>query len=249
MEMAKTVNELMLKLGYTKYVAQGGDWGAVIVKTLGTQYAESCRAVHTNMPVALPDMWNPRHVAIVLNAMVPGASNFPIFLTQKELDAFARQKHFQLKETGYQKIQGTKPQTLGYGLTDSPVGLLAWIVEKFRTWSDCNGNVESVFSKDELLTNVSIYWFSRNITSSCRIYYEAMQFLTASPHNPLAAYCKAPTGVAVFPKEMIQPVWTLIRSSYNLKHSSEFDRGGHFAALEVPELLAKDIQDFFGQWH
>eukprot|EP00884_Botryococcus_braunii_P013286 jgi/Botrbrau1/21959/Bobra.0249s0082.1 len=255
-KMAETVNGLMLKLGYPKYVAQGGDAGAFIGKALGAYHSENCRAFHTNMPIALPNFLNPWDVAIFLNAVLPGVKNFPLLLSRKELQGARDYERWEAKETGYSKIQGTKPQTLGYAMTDSPVGLLAWIVEKFRSWSDCNGNVESVFSKDELLTNVSIYWFSGSITSSFRVYYEEshLNLMKSSssggpPKNSMTAYCKVPTGVALLPKELFTPIWRFMRSSYNLKQVSEFDRGGHFAAMEVPDLLARDIQDFFRKWH
>jgi len=150
-----------------------------------------------------------------------------------------------LKEMGYFHEQSTKPQTLGYGLSDSPVGLLAWIVEKFNTWGDCNGNIESRFSKDELLTNVMIYWVTNTITSSTRFYYEFMQ----SPNDLFTKvkqiYISVPTAWAVFPKELLSPPISWVPYYYNLTRVSYLPSGGHFAALEEPVLLSKDIQDFY----
>ncbi len=149
---------------------------------------------------------------------------------------------FQKEETGYQQIQGTKPQTLGYGLNDSPAGLAAWIVEKFRTWSDCDGNVERPFTKDELLANVMIYWITGSITSSTRLYYETMR---AGRFGPASDRVEQPTGCAIFPKEIFQPPRPWAERAYNVQRWTRMPRGGHFAALEEPELLVDDVRAFF----
>ena len=144
------------------------------------------------------------------------------------------------REGGYSHIQRTKPQTLGYGLNDSPAGLAAWIVEKFRTWSDCGGNVESVFSRDELLDNISLYWFTQTITSSVRLYRE-------SARVPLRIEAgeriSPPFGFARFPKELVRPPREWPERFFNLVHWTDMPRGGHFAAMEQPELLAQDIRE------
>ena len=159
-----------------------------------------------------------------------------------ELEGLAAMQQFQREETGYQAIQGTKPQTLGYGLTDSPAGLAAWIIEKFRTWSDCGGDVESRFTKDELLTNVMIYWVTGSITSSTRLYCETRR---AGRFGGANERVDIPTGCALFPKELFRPPRAWAEKSYNVARWTEMPRGGHFAALEEPELLAADVAAFF----
>jgi microsomal epoxide hydrolase len=150
--------------------------------------------------------------------------------------------HFQKEETGYQQIQGTKPQTLGYGLTDSPAGLAAWIVEKFRTWSDCGGDVETRFTKDELLTNVMIYWITGSITSSTRLYYETMK---SGRFGPAQQRIETPTGCAIFPKELYRAPRAWAERAFNVQQWTRMPRGGHFAALEEPGLLVEDVRSFF----
>src|SRR5262249_39102074 len=146
--------ELMRRLGYTRYGAQGGDWGAQIATRIPPLDPEHCVALHTNMPIAVrPEQAAP--------------------LTDEEKADLAAMGHFQREESGYALVQGTKPQTLGMALNDSPAGLLAWIVEKFRTWSDCGGDLESVYSRDQLITNVMLYWVTQTITSSARLYWES----------------------------------------------------------------------------
>jgi pimeloyl-ACP methyl ester carboxylesterase len=145
-------------------------------------------------------------------------------------------------EGGYSHVQSTKPQTLGYALNDSPVGLAAWILEKFRTWSDCAGELENIFTRDELLTNVMIYWVTETLNSSTRLYYETReQPLQLSPTNRL----KPPVAMAVFPKEIPVPPRALAERGYNIVRWSVMPRGGHFAAMEQPGLLAQDIREFF----
>jgi pimeloyl-ACP methyl ester carboxylesterase len=145
-------------------------------------------------------------------------------------------------EGGYSHIQGTKPQTLAYGLNDSPAGLAAWIVEKFRTWSDCGGEVERCFTKDELLTTITIYWVTQTINSSTRLYYE-------SQHHPWRLqsgdHIQVPCAVALFPKDLSHPPREWAERSYNVQRWTEMPRGGHFAALEEPDLLVEDMRAFF----
>ncbi len=151
-------------------------------------------------------------------------------------------QQFLEEETGYQRIQGTKPQTLGYALNDSPAGLAAWIVEKFRTWSDCGGDVERRFTKDELLTNVMLYWVTETATSSCRLYFEAMH---AGKFPPTGLRVEVPTGCAIFPGEIVKPPRRWAERVYDIRHWTVMPSGGHFAAMEEPESLAEDIRAFF----
>ena len=139
----------------------------------------------------------------------------------------------------YQQIQGTKPQTLGYALDDSPAGLAAWIVEKFRAWCDCDGNVESRFTKDDLLTNIMLYWVTESAASATRIYYENR----VAPS--VGGRVTVPTACALFPKEITVPPRKWVEARYNLVRWTEMPRGGHFAALEQPELLVNDVRAFF----
>jgi microsomal epoxide hydrolase len=151
--------------------------------------------------------------------------------------------HWLKEETGYQWIQGTRPQTLSFGLTDSPAGLAAWIVEKFRAWSDCDGDIESVFSKDQLLANISLYWVTGAIGSSFFPYYFRM-------HRPwpipMGGTIDVPTGYAAFPREILRPPRSLAAQTYtDIRSWTAMPRGGHFAAMEQPEALAEDVRAFF----
>jgi epoxide hydrolase len=217
--------ELMRKLGYARYGAQGGDWGALITSWLGATDPHVA-AIHLNMLIGGPP---------------PGEADPSAGLDPQELADLADGARFRRDEVGYQQIQGTKPQTLGYGLLDSPAGLAAWIVEKFRSWSDCGGDVEKSFSKDELLTNVMIYWVTGSIASSVRLYYEAR----AAGAGALPPRVEVATGCAVFPRELyrVPRRWAELR--YNVTRWTRMPRGGHFAALEEPELLVEDLRAFF----
>jgi len=212
-------------LGYKCYALQGGDWGAVIASCIAYKYKSSISGLHLNMLGVGP---------------AEGRSAPALNEDEKKyLAAYARFRH---EETGYQAIQGTKPQTLAYGLNDSPTGLAAWIVEKFYTWSDCANNIESSFTKDQLLTNIMVYWTTGTINSSTRLYYEYR-------HNPWklnqGTRIEAPTGVAVFPRELTVPPRSWAERAYNIKRWTVMPRGGHFAAMEQPKLLADDIRAFF----
>jgi pimeloyl-ACP methyl ester carboxylesterase len=224
--VAETWAKLMERLGYARYGAQGGDWGAVVTTHLGLVDPEHVCGIHLNMVVAGPPS---------------GDADPAQGLSPDDLQAIADMADFQKHETGYQEIQGTKPQTLGVGLNDSPAGLAAWIVEKFRAWSDCGGDVESRFSKDELLTNITIYWATQTINSSTRLYYETKK----GGHWGVADYVGVPTGCAIFPKEIFRPPRNWAEACFNVVHWQRFDRGGHFAALEEPGLLVDDVRTFF----
>ncbi len=221
--VGETVAKLMKRLGYDRYGAQGGDWGAGVSAWLGEKDAKHVTGIHLNfVSVGSPRVAKP-------NEGVP----------EKELRRM-RQRQVELRNYwGYAQIQGTRPQTLGYGLNDSPAGLAAWIVEKFYAWSDCHGDIEKSFTKDELLTNVMIYWVTETITSSTRLYYESRN------HPSARGRVEVPTGVALFPKELVLPPRKWAEARYNIKQWTEMPRGGHFAAMEEPELLVKDIRKFF----
>ncbi len=224
---AETIITLMAKLGYESYGAQGGDWGAVITPWIGTLDPQHCMGIHLTMLIAGPPA---------------GVANPAEGLTPQELQGLADAGAFQKDGAGYQQIQGTRPQTLGYGLTDSPSGLAAWIVEKFHAWTDCDGDVESLFSKDELLTNIMFYWVTQSITSSTRIYYESMKTGHFGPHpEPVTV----PTAGAIFPKEIYRVPRKWAEAVFNVQRWNLFDKGGHFAALEQPKVLVDDMRAFF----
>jgi len=217
---------LMQQLGYQRFGAQGGDWGAMISTCLGRQYPARLIGVHLNMVLAFP----------------PDEANPTAGLSEREMVALMEMERFKQEETGYQSIQGTKPQTLGYALNDSPAGLAAWIVEKFRTWTDCHGDLESRISKDELLTNITLYWVTETATSSARLYREAMQ---QGWFPPRGFRIEVPTGCAIFPRELFRPPRAWVENSFNVQHWAEYPAGGHFAAMEEPEALVGDIRTFF----
>lgn len=244
-QIAKCFNQLMLELGYNKYVAQGGDWGGILSKAIGLFHHDYCKGIHVNLALAGPQPYNPMHILQGLNAFVPILDKFPVLLSSDEIQNLKDSKHWNDHESGYNLEQSTKPQTLGYGMNDSPAGLLAWIVEKFHTWSDRRGsNGKMPFSKDFLLTNVCLYWLTGNVTSSFRIYYESKY--TGDGRNTAKLYCKVPTGIAAFPKEIYRPPRNWVKSAFNVQQYSTFSQGGHFAAAEEPDTLARDIQRFYG---
>jgi microsomal epoxide hydrolase len=217
---------LMARLGYDRYVAQGGDWGAFVTT--------EC---------ALAD---PEHVAgIHLNMVAPNPSgDDPTTFTPDEAQALASFAAMMDGEGGYFRIQSTRPHTLGFALEDSPAGLCAWIVEKFRAWSDCDGDVEASYTKDQLLDNVMLYWLTGTATSSVRFYYEFAQAL-AHGAVTLGARVEAPTGYARYPKEILRTSRRWAERQYNLVHFVDMPRGGHFAAMEQPELFVDDVRACF----
>ncbi len=213
-------------LGYPRFAAQGGDIGAGVTSRLGYSHPESMVGIH------LTSITRP----------TPYLGQGSRELTEAEQALIDQRERWQQDEGGYTHIQGTKPQTLSYGLNDSPAGLAAWIVEKYRTWSDCGGNVEARFTKDELLTIVTIYWVTQTISSSTRMYYENQRKLWVMGRDELV---RVPSGMALFPQEISRPPREWAERSYNVCRWTEMPRGGHFAALEEPELLAEDIRAFF----
>jgi len=220
--VAEACAKLMARLGYTRYGAQGGDWGAAVSAWLAVLDTAHLRGIHLNSAWGMPPEGSPAESRQGLSA--------------EEIKAIERIDEHQKTDLGYAAIQATKPQSLGYGLNDSPAGLAAWIVDKFHSWSDCGGNVEKSFSKDELLTNIMIYWVTQTITSSMRLYYETQGL----PEDRI----EVPTGCAVLPAQGYYPrSW--VEQSFNVKRWTVMPSGGHFAALEEPELLVKDIRAFF----
>ncbi len=223
--MADVLAGLMERLGYDRYGAQGGDWGAIISRVLAGNYGDRLIGLHSNfMTAGPPPGGDPNE----------GVSAEEQERRRERAAAFADGR-------GYQAIQGTKPQTLGYGLNDSPTGLAAWIVEKFHGWSDNDGDVESAFTKDEMLTNITLYWVTQTITSSSRLYYESGN----TPSTRRVGYIDVPTGAAIFPKEISFTPRRWAEARYNIVRWTLMPRGGHFAALEEPELLVDDIRAFF----
>lgn len=226
-EAAQIFAKLMARLGYTRYGAQGGDWGAVISAWLAAADKAHVSALHLS--------------ATLGDAPEKTAADTAEGLSSPEKQDLERMQKTQDTETGYVSIQSTKPQSLGYALNDSPAGLAAWIIEKFHRWSDCAGNVESRFTKDELLTNIMIYWITQTITSSMRIYYEArVSGWKLLPKEKI----ETPTGFALFPAEPQLPrKW--VEASFNVARWTAMPKGGHFPALEEPDLLVKDIRALF----
>jgi pimeloyl-ACP methyl ester carboxylesterase len=223
--MAGILAQLMARLGYTRYGLQGGDWGSSISRFAAINDASHVVGLHTNFCLAGP----PR-----------GAKDPNEGVTAAELERTRARQTFFDTERGYFLEQSTKPQTIGYALDDSPAGLAAWIVEKFRAWSDVNGNVEQKFTKDELLTNIMLYWVTQSGASSARIYYENQRA------KPPQGRVQVPTACAVFPKEISIAPRRWVEAQYNVTRWTEMPRGGHFAAMEEPTLLAEDIRAFFG---
>jgi microsomal epoxide hydrolase len=214
----------MAGLGYERYGAQGGDWGAMISCQLGLADPEHLVGIHLNMVVAPPPP------DLDLDA-----------LQDDERVGLATYDHYARVDSGYAKIQGTKPQTIGYALDDSPAGLAGWIVEKFRAWSDCGGDLEQRFTKDQLLDNVMLYWLTGTAHSAGRLYYEAERTHSFVPGSRV----EVPTGVAAFPAEIIRPARRWAELRFDLRHWTEMPRGGHFAAFEEPDLLVDDVRAFF----
>jgi len=219
--IASMWDQLMVGLGYERYVAQGGDWGSAVTTAIGANHSDNCFAIHTNMPTGRPpkdaDLSNPDDE------------------TKKALEA---RQYYQDWDSGYSKQQATRPQTLGYGLVDSPVAQMTWIVEKFHRWMDCDGHPENVLTKDELLDNVMIYWLNAAGASSGRIYWESFARFGAGKVT-------IPTGCASYPGEIIRTPRAWAEGQYNVTHWSTMPKGGHFAAFEQPELFVDDLRTFF----
>ena len=217
--------ELMARLGYSRYIAQGGDWGSMITQSIGQTETEHCAGIHITMPIVTPD-------PETMNDLKPNE--------QAALEAMTFYAQW---DSGYSKQQSTRPQTLGYGLADSPVGQMAWVVEKFHAWTDCERDgikhPEHVINRDELLDNVMLYWLNNTGASSARLYWESF-------NNPSMQPIAMPTGCSIFPKEIFRSSrrWAEQRFQ-NLIHWNELSQGGHFAALEQPDVLVNELRTCF----
>jgi pimeloyl-ACP methyl ester carboxylesterase len=215
--------QLMGRLGYARYVAQGGDWGAMVTTRIGIQDEAHCAGIHLNMPIAPPD---PATLAD---------------LTEREKSALAGMQHYQEWDSGYSKQQSTRPQTLGYGLADSPAGQAAWILEKFWAWTDCNGHPENALGRDELLDNVMLYWLTGAGASSARLYWESFRTMNLDP-------VRVPVGCSIFPKEIFRTSRRWAEKRFEkLIHFNEMEKGGHFAAFEQPELYVNEVRTWARQ--
>lgn len=221
-KIADVFTELMGGLGYPRFGAQGGDWGSAITTAIGGRHPEKCLGIHLNM---------------VMRGNRP-KDREP---TEEEHAALAAAAHYRDWDSGYSTQQGTRPQTLGYGLTDSPVGQLAWILEKFWAWTDNQGHPEDALSREEMLDNIMIYWVTKSATSSARLYWESFRSLRPAQVN-------VPTGVAAFPREIIPPVRSWSEGTYtDIRRWTKMPKGGHFAAFEQPELFVEDVRSFFSE--
>ncbi len=218
--IAAAWDRLMARLGYQRYAAQGGDWGAQITTALGMHHPEHLAGIHLNMPIAFPEH---------------GATD----LTEREQAALATITHYGKWDSGYFKEQSTRPQTVGYGLADSPAGLCAWIVEKFWSWTDCDGDPANVLTRDEMLDNVMLYWLPAAGASSARLYWENNGKASLGP-------VAVPVGCSIFPKEIFRPSrrWA-DKQLTNVQYWNELDKGGHFAAFEQPEAFVSEVRACF----
>ena len=221
--IARAFVELMSRLGYARYGAQGGDWGAQVTTRIGALDPQHCAGIHLNMPIGV----RPEE---------------PCPLSEQDKADLAAMARFQSEESGYAIEQGTRPQTLGVALNDSPAGLLAWIVEKFRAWSDCDGHPENSYTRDRLITNVMLYWLTQTAASSARLYWESRH---GGMWEEKPTFVGVPTGVARYPKEVVRFPRTWVERQYRVTHWADMPRGGHFAAMEEPELFVEDLRTFF----
>jgi epoxide hydrolase len=222
--IAAAFDTLMSMLGYERYGVQGGDWGAIIAAKLGAAYPEHVAGIHVNYVIAPPPPdAGPEHAAAV-----------------------EHYRHWRTYEDAYSRLQRTKPDSLTVGQSDSPAGLAAWIVEKFRTWSDCDGDVVGYFGRDTLLTNLMFYWAPPahgSVESAARIYYESARDPAGREER---GRVEVPVAYAEFPHEIMSPPREWAEAHYAIERWTEMPRGGHFAALEAPEQLAGDVRAFFG---
>jgi len=224
-------DELMRRLGYDRYVAQGGDWGSVVTDAMARQAPAGLLGIHVNMPATVP--------ADVAKAL-GGGDPPPAGLTDAERAAFAQLDSFYRHSSGYSAMMVTHPQTLGYALADSPAGLAAWFYDKFATWTYSGGEPERALTKDEMLDDISLYWLTDTAASAARLYWEN------NANNFNAVDISLPAAVTVFPGEIYRaPRSWAERSYHNLIYWHEADKGGHFAAWEQPELFASEVRAAF----
>ena len=217
--VARAWATLMAGLGYDRYGAQGGDWGAMVTTSIGQQDPEHVAGIHLNMAIAPPDPLED--------------------LTEQEQRALASMADYDRWGSGYSKQQSTRPQTLGYGLVDSPTGQCGWIIEKFLAWTDCDGHPENVLTKDQMLDNIMLYWLPATGASSARMYWESFSSPNMEP-------VEVPSGVSVFPHDIIQLSERWARNRFtDMRYYRALDKGGHFAAFEQPALFTEEVRAFF----
>jgi pimeloyl-ACP methyl ester carboxylesterase len=218
--IAAAWGELMARLGYDRFAAQGGDWGSMVTTMIGARQPGHCLGIHLNMPVVIPSTVDD--------------------LTEAEQQAVESFEHHRRWGTGYSKQQSTRPQTLGVGLADSPAGQCAWVVEKFHAWTDNDGNPEDAVDRDHLLDNVMLYWLPNTGASSARLYWESFR-------SPVLEVPQVPVGCSIFPHEIFRPSrrWAEAHFGDRLVRWNELDRGGHFAAFEVPEVFVDEVRATF----
>lgn len=224
------VADLMDLLGYDRYIAQGGDWGALVTRRIGEAYPDRLAAVHFNMIFAMPTANDDQ--ATLLDGV-----------TEAELTRLAADRDRMEGETGYMDIQGTKPQSLTYAQSDSPAGLAGWVLEKFVAWVDHRGDIYDVLSRDQLLTNLMLYWLPNTVNASARLYYESRATGTHAT-DPWDGRIEVPTGHAVYPGELMGTPRAWADRRYNIVHWNPQERGGHFAAFEQPQAFAEDLWAF-----
>ncbi len=223
--IATVWDQLMQRLGYATWFAQGGDWGSAVTTAIGIQNRGHCAGIHVNMPNA---------------RATESALKHP---TAEDKHALARAKDYQDWDSGYSKQQATRPQTVGYELADSPVGQAMWILEKYWRWTDCAGHPENVLSRDELLDNIMLYWLTNSGASSGRLYWESFgRAFGAGQDNTV----KLPTGCSIFPQEIVPTPRSWAEQRYrNIVYWNQLDKGGHFAAFEQPDLFVREMRNCF----
>jgi pimeloyl-ACP methyl ester carboxylesterase len=226
--IANAWSRLMARLGYERYGAQGGDWGTSISTSVGQQDPEHVAGIHLTPPLAAPD---------------PATFDD---LTEAERSALADLERGPEWEDGYSLEQSTRPQTVGYGLVDSPAALCAWIVEKFWSWTDCDGHPENALTRDEILDNLMLYWLPGTGASAARLYWESFKQVRQKFVGSTADIVTVPTGCSIFPKENPRPSrrWAAKRFT-DIRYWNELDKGGHFAAFEQPALFVNEVRSFF----
>jgi epoxide hydrolase len=226
-KIAEVWNKLMQRLGYDAYLAQGGDWGSAVTTAIGLQNLGQCQGLHLNMVSARPPK---------------SALENP---TEREQQALAGAAYYQQWGAGYSKQQSTRPQTLGYGLVDSPMGQATWILEKFYEWTDCDGHPENALSRDEMLDNVMFYWLTGSGASSARLYWESFNQAFSGGADRTVAL---PTGASIFPKEIVATPRSWAEERFpNIVYWNELEKGGHFAAFEQPDTFVGELRNCFNQ--
>jgi pimeloyl-ACP methyl ester carboxylesterase len=228
--IATAWTELMARLGYERYGAQGSDWGTSVSAHIAQRDPDHVAGIHLMPPLAPPD---------------PATFDD---LTDAERAALTSLEQAAEWESGYSTEHATRPQTIGYALADSPVALCAWIVEKFWAWTDCGGHPENVLTRDELLDNLMLYWLPRTGASSARLYWESIRDVNELISGPVHDFVEIPTGCSIFPKELQRPSRRWAEKRFrDIRHWNELDRGGHFPAFEQPELFVDELRAFFRQ--